>query len=99
LFFSGRTKITNQFMFISVSENHLQTRLKYGLHQKVVASLLTTIAEYLCKTYTSCWTLYLLNTFLFVKNDQLLDIVSAQHFLICNEWIKHFNVSEIKFYC
>lgn len=31
--------------------------------------------------------------------NQLLDIVSAQHFLICNEWIKHFNVSEIKFYC
>ena len=31
--------------------------------------------------------------------NKLLDIVSAQYFLICKEWLKHFNISEIKFYC
>jgi hypothetical protein len=29
----------------------------------------------------------------------LLDVIAAQHFVICNEWKKHFNVDEIKYYC
>ena len=31
--------------------------------------------------------------------NKLLEIISAQWFLICNEWKKHFVVDSIKFYC
>jgi len=30
---------------------------------------------------------------------ELLDIISAQFFLICDEWRKHFLLDEIQFYC
>ena len=30
---------------------------------------------------------------------ELLEIISAQFFLICHEWKKHFLVDEIRFYC
>jgi len=30
---------------------------------------------------------------------ELLDIISAQFFLICSEWKKHFLLDEIRFYC
>ena len=31
--------------------------------------------------------------------NELLGIVSAQFFLICDEWKKHFVVDKIRFYC
>jgi hypothetical protein len=31
--------------------------------------------------------------------NELLDIVSAQYFMICAEWKKHFVVEEIRYYC
>lgn len=31
--------------------------------------------------------------------NELMEIISAQFFLICSEWKKHFVVNEIKFYC
>ncbi len=35
------------------------------------------------------------------QNDlnELLDVISAQFFLICTKWKEHFCVEEIKFYC
>jgi len=30
---------------------------------------------------------------------KLLDIIAAQHFIICHEWRKHFNVDTIKYFC
>lgn len=29
----------------------------------------------------------------------LLDIISAQYFMICSEWKRHFNVDTINYYC
>ena len=31
--------------------------------------------------------------------NKLLEVVSAQWFLICSEWKRHFVVDSIKFYC
>lgn len=31
--------------------------------------------------------------------NKLLEVISAQFFLICSEWKRHFVVDEIKFYC
>lgn len=31
--------------------------------------------------------------------NELLEIISAQYFLICEEWISHFREEEIRFYC
>ncbi len=31
--------------------------------------------------------------------NELLEIISAQYFLICDEWKNHFKENEIKFYC
>ncbi len=31
--------------------------------------------------------------------NELMDIVSAQFFMICSEWKKFFNTEEIKFFC
>ncbi|WP_312811215.1 DUF4160 domain-containing protein [Sedimentibacter sp.] len=31
--------------------------------------------------------------------NELLEIISAQFFMICNAWKDHFKVDEIKFYC
>jgi hypothetical protein len=31
--------------------------------------------------------------------NQLLEIISAQYFLICDEWKKHFCVDTIKYFC
>ena len=31
--------------------------------------------------------------------DDLLDIISAQFFMICSKWKDHFCVDSIKFYC
>ena len=31
--------------------------------------------------------------------NELLDIISAQYFMICDEWKSHFKEDEIKFYC
>lgn len=31
--------------------------------------------------------------------NELLDIISAQFFLICNAWKEHFNVDELTFFC
>lgn len=31
--------------------------------------------------------------------SEILEIISAQHFMICEEWKNHFRVNEIKFYC
>jgi hypothetical protein len=31
--------------------------------------------------------------------NELMDVISAQFFLICQEWKKFFLVEEIKFYC
>lgn len=31
--------------------------------------------------------------------NELLDIISAQYFMICAEWKKHFLVDEVKYYC
>ncbi len=31
--------------------------------------------------------------------NELLEIISAQYFMICDEWKNHFKEKEIKFYC
>lgn len=31
--------------------------------------------------------------------NELLEIISAQYFLICDAWKEHFKINEIKFYC
>lgn len=31
--------------------------------------------------------------------NELLDVVSAQFFMICDSWKKHFVTEDIKFYC
>jgi len=31
--------------------------------------------------------------------DELLDIIAAQYFMICDAWKKHFCVDVIVFYC
>lgn len=31
--------------------------------------------------------------------NELIEIISAQYFLICDAWKKHFKVDEIRFYC
>lgn len=31
--------------------------------------------------------------------NELQEIISAQYFMICAEWMKHFMVDEIKYYC
>lgn len=31
--------------------------------------------------------------------NDMLEIIAAQHFLICEEWKNHFRVDDIKFYC
>lgn len=31
--------------------------------------------------------------------NDMLAIIAAQHFLICEEWKNHYRVDEIKFYC
>ena len=31
--------------------------------------------------------------------NDMLEIISAQHFMICEKWKNHFKVSEVKFYC
>jgi len=31
--------------------------------------------------------------------NELLEIISAQYFMICAEWKKHFMVDEVKYYC
>ncbi|NLB17504.1 MAG: DUF4160 domain-containing protein [Syntrophomonadaceae bacterium] len=31
--------------------------------------------------------------------NDMLEIIAAQHFMICEEWKNHFIVDEIKFYC
>lgn len=31
--------------------------------------------------------------------NELLDIISAQYFMICAEWKKHFVVEDIHYYC
>jgi len=31
--------------------------------------------------------------------NELLEIISAQYFIICHEWREHFNIDEIKYYC
>lgn len=31
--------------------------------------------------------------------NDMLEIIAAQHFMICDEWKNHFKVDEIKFYC
>ena len=31
--------------------------------------------------------------------NEMLEIIAAQHFMICEEWKNHFKVNEIKFYC
>lgn len=31
--------------------------------------------------------------------NELLDIISAQYFIICDEWKSHFREEKIKFYC
>ena len=35
------------------------------------------------------------------KNElnELLEIISAQFFMICDAWKKHFRVEDVKFYC
>ena len=34
-----------------------------------------------------------------VELNKLLEIISAQYFLICSEWKKHFILDKITFYC
>lgn len=31
--------------------------------------------------------------------NELIVIISAQYFLICNAWKEHFKINEIRFYC
>ncbi|MDD3222268.1 MAG: hypothetical protein PHG07_07760 [Lachnospiraceae bacterium] len=31
--------------------------------------------------------------------NELLEIISAQYFIICRAWKEHFNIDEISFYC
>lgn len=31
--------------------------------------------------------------------NELMDIIAAQHFIICRAWKEHFLVDEIKYYC
>ena len=31
--------------------------------------------------------------------NNILEVISAQYFLICREWKEHFKIDEIKFYC
>lgn len=31
--------------------------------------------------------------------NEMLEVISAQHYMICQEWKNHFKVSEVKFYC
>ena len=33
------------------------------------------------------------------ENNELLEIIQAQYFLICTEWKRHFKTDDIRFYC
>lgn len=33
------------------------------------------------------------------RHNELLDIISAQFFLICRKWQEHFCVEDIQFFC